>query len=143
MHRIKRTKEEAEMLPSIWFPHQPARLRQSDSLSLCYRKLHGVAVRVPVAVGSLVDLVTVLRQEVTIDKVNNAMKHAANNQMTGFFKYTEDPIVSTDIVGDPHSSIFDALSTMVMSGKMLKTFSWYDNEWAFSHRMVDMLKRMF
>jgi glyceraldehyde 3-phosphate dehydrogenase len=105
-------------------------------------RLDGVAVRVPTPVGSLVDLVADLETEASVKSVNSAMQKAAEGPMKGVLQYTEDPIVSVDIVGNPHSSIFDALSTMVTGGNMVKVFSWYDNEWGFSCRMIDMLKRM-
>jgi glyceraldehyde 3-phosphate dehydrogenase len=105
-------------------------------------RLDGVAIRVPTPVGSLVDLVANLKEEVSVESVNAAMKKAADGPMKGILQYTDEPIVSADIVGNPHSSIFDALSTMVMGGNMVKVFSWYDNEWGFSCRMIDMLKMM-
>lgn len=105
-------------------------------------RLDGVAVRVPTPVGSLVDLVADLETEVSVKSVNSAMQKAAEGPMKGVLQYMEEPIVSVDIVGNPHSSIFDALSTMVTGGNMVKVFSWYDNEWGFSCRMVDMLKKM-
>lgn len=104
-------------------------------------KLDGFALRVPTPDGSLTDLVAELKTEVTIEEVNAAMKEAADGPMKGFLEYTEDPIVSIDIVGNPHSSIFDALSTMV-NGKMVKVVSWYDNEWGYSCRVVDLLKKI-
>ena len=105
-------------------------------------RLDGVAIRVPTPVGSLIDLVANLREEVSVESVNAAMKKAADGPMKGILQYTDEPIVSADIVGNPHSSIFDALSTMVMGSNMVKVFSWYDNEWGFSCRMIDMLKMM-
>jgi glyceraldehyde 3-phosphate dehydrogenase len=105
-------------------------------------RLDGVAVRVPTPDGSLVDLVVEVDKETTKEDVNGAMKKAADGPMRGILEYTEDPIVSCDVVGNPHSSIFDGLSTMVAGGNMVKVFSWYDNEWGFSCRMIDMLKRM-
>ncbi|HRR16212.1 MAG TPA: type I glyceraldehyde-3-phosphate dehydrogenase, partial [Bacteroidales bacterium] len=101
-------------------------------------KLDGVAVRVPTPTGSLVDLVAVLKREVTKDEINAAMKKAAEGPMKGILEYTEDPIVSCDVIHNPASSIFDALSTMV-NGKMVKVFSWYDNEWGYSCRVVDLI----
>jgi len=74
--------------------------------------------------------------------VNAAMQAAANGTMKGILEYCEDPIVSTDVVGNPHSSVFDSLSTMVMNGNTVKVFSWYDNEWGFSQRMVDALLKL-
>ncbi len=105
-------------------------------------RLDGIAIRVPTPAGSIVDLVVQLRQDVTADKINNAVKHAASNDMQGILKYTEDYIVSSDILGDPHSSILDEQSTMILENNMVKVLSWYDNEWGFSNRMVDMLKLM-
>lgn len=105
-------------------------------------KLDGMAMRVPVSDGSLVDLVAELGKDVTIEEVNKAVKAAADGPLKGILEYTEDPIVSKDIIGNPHSSIFDALSTSVMEGNMVKVISWYDNEWGYSNRTVDLLKKM-
>ena len=105
-------------------------------------KLDGMAVRVPTATGSMVDLVANLKREVTIEEVNAAMKEAAEGAMKGILEYTEDPIVSVDIIHNPHSSIFDALGTMVM-GKTVKVLSWYDNEWGYSCRVVDLIEKLF
>ncbi|MGD8778552.1 MAG: type I glyceraldehyde-3-phosphate dehydrogenase [Ignavibacteria bacterium] len=104
-------------------------------------KLDGFALRVPTPDGSLTDLVAELSREVTIEEVNAAMKQAAEGQMKGVLEYTEDPIVSADIVGNSHSSIFDALSTMV-NGNLVKTVSWYDNEWGYSCRVVDLIEKI-
>lgn len=101
-------------------------------------KLDGFALRVPVPDGSCVDLVAVLKKETTVDEINAAMKEEAEGKLKGILRYTEDPIVSTDIIHDPNSSIFDAQSTMVMSGNMVKIVSWYDNEWGYSTRLVDL-----
>ncbi len=106
-------------------------------------KLDGFALRVPVPDGSVVDLVAELKKPVTVEQVNKAMKQAAESSLKGILEYTEDPIVSCDIVGNSHSSIFDALSTMVMEGTMVKVVSWYDNEWGYSCRVVDLLAKMF
>lgn len=106
-------------------------------------KLDGFALRVPVSDGSVVDLVAELKKTVTVEAVNLAMKQAAEGNLKGILEYTEDPIVSCDIVGNPHSSIFDALSTMVMEGNFVKVVSWYDNEWGYSCRVVDLLEKMF
>ena len=106
-------------------------------------KLDGFALRVPVSDGSVVDLVAELKKPVTVEQVNKAMKQAAESSLKGILEYTEDPIVSCDIVGNSHSSIFDALSTMVMEGNMVKVLSWYDNEWGYSCRVVDLLAKMF
>ena len=105
-------------------------------------KLDGKAVRVPTPTGSLVDFTANLKKDVTIEEVNAAMKKHAEGPMKGILGYTEDPIVSADIVGDPRSSIFDAQSTMVMSGNMVKVVSWYDNEWGYSQRVVDLAERL-
>jgi glyceraldehyde 3-phosphate dehydrogenase len=105
-------------------------------------KLDGMAVRVPTPTGSMVDLVANLKVEVTKEEINAAMKKAAEGPMKGILEYTEDPIVSVDIIHNPHSSIFDALSTMV-NGKTVKVISWYDNEWGYSARVVDLIPMMF
>lgn len=105
-------------------------------------KLDGVAVRVPVSDGSLVDLTCLVEKEVTVASVNQAFKDASTGSMKGILEYTEDPIVSIDVVGNPHSAVFDALSTMVMGKNLVKVFAWYDNEWAFSLRMVEALEVM-
>jgi len=104
-------------------------------------KMDGCAIRVPTPDGSIVDLAVVLAKETTKDDINGAMKAAADGPMKGFLEYCVDPIVSIDVVGNPHSSIFDSLQTMA-KGKVAKVFSWYDNEWGFSCRMVDMIERM-
>ncbi|MDD3637958.1 MAG: type I glyceraldehyde-3-phosphate dehydrogenase [Bacteroidales bacterium] len=103
-------------------------------------KLDGLAVRVPTPTGSLVDLVVNLKTEATKDQINAAMKEAAEGPMKGILEYTEDEIVSVDIVHNSHSSIFDAKSTMVM-GKTVKILSWYDNEWGYSCRVVDLAEK--
>ena len=105
-------------------------------------KLDGCAVRVPTPTGSLVDLVANLKTEATKEQINAAMKEAAEGPMKGILEYTEDPIVSVDVIHNPHSSIFDALSTMV-NGKMVKVFAWYDNEWGYSCRVVDLVPMLF
>lgn len=104
-------------------------------------KLDGIAVRVPTPTGSLVDLVCILKTEATKEEINAAMKEAAEGPMKGILEYTEDEIVSCDVIHDPHSSIFDAKSTMV-KGKMIKIMSWYDNEWGYSNRVVDLIDKM-
>jgi glyceraldehyde 3-phosphate dehydrogenase len=102
-------------------------------------KLNGFAMRAPVATGSVVDLVFSTPNPVDADQVNAAVKTAAEGPLKGILSYTEDPIVSTDIVGDPHSSIFDAGQTMVIGdGRMVKAVSWYDNEWGYSNRCVEL-----
>jgi glyceraldehyde 3-phosphate dehydrogenase len=102
-------------------------------------KLNGLAMRAPVATGSVVDLVFTTPQPVEVDQVNAAVKAAAEGPMKGILSYTEDEIVSTDIVQDPHSSIFDAGQTMTIGdGRLVKAVSWYDNEWGYSNRCVEL-----
>ncbi len=102
-------------------------------------KLNGFSMRAPVPTGSAVDLVFTTPNPLTPDEINAALKAAAEGPMKGILGYTEDAIVSTDIVGDPHSSIVDALSTMVIGdGRMAKVISWYDNEWGYSNRCVEL-----
>ncbi|MCZ6662079.1 MAG: type I glyceraldehyde-3-phosphate dehydrogenase [Actinobacteria bacterium] len=105
-------------------------------------KLDGMAMRVPVPDGSTVDLVVELDQDVTVDEVNAAIRAAADGPMAGILEYNEDPIVSTDIIGNPHSSVFDAAGTQVLGGNLVKVMSWYDNEWAYSNRVVDLVERL-
>ena len=102
-------------------------------------KLNGFSMRAPVPVGSAVDLVFTTPDPLEVDQINAALKAAAEGPMKGILAYTEDPIVSTDIVGDPHSSIVDAGGTMVIGdGRMVKVISWYDNEWGYSNRCVEL-----
>ncbi|MER6095629.1 type I glyceraldehyde-3-phosphate dehydrogenase [Streptomyces sp. NPDC001728] len=102
-------------------------------------KLDGIAMRVPVPTGSATDLVVTLDREVTKDEVNAAFKKAADDgDLKGFLFYTEDPIVSSDIVSDPASCTFDASLTMVQDGRTVKILGWYDNEWGYSNRLVDL-----
>jgi glyceraldehyde 3-phosphate dehydrogenase len=103
-------------------------------------KIDGMAIRVPTADGSLVDLSVQLKGKASVEAINEAMKTAAKTSLKGVLEYTEDPIVSIDIVGNPHSSIFDAKSTMAMGKNFFKILSWYDNEFGYAGRMVDMLK---
>ncbi|MBD3169587.1 MAG: type I glyceraldehyde-3-phosphate dehydrogenase [candidate division Zixibacteria bacterium] len=105
-------------------------------------KMDGYAIRVPTPSGSIVDLVVETEKEASVDAVKNAMKEAANGRMKGILQYCEDPVVSTDIIGNPHSSIFDSMLTMVKDKNMVKIYSWYDNEWGFSCRMVEMVKKL-
>ncbi len=103
-------------------------------------KLDGMAMRVPTPDGSVVDLVCELQRNVTVEEVNAAFKAAANGAMKGILEYCEDPIVSIDIIGNPHSSIVDAQSTLVLGGNMVKVISWYDNEMGYSNRVVDLIQ---
>jgi glyceraldehyde 3-phosphate dehydrogenase len=105
-------------------------------------KLDGMALRVPVIDGSVVDLVAELAKTVTVEEVNAAMKAAAEGPMKGIIQYTEDEIVSVDIIGNPHSCIFDSKLTSVMDGNFVKVIAWYDNEWGYSNRCVDLLRVM-
>jgi glyceraldehyde 3-phosphate dehydrogenase len=100
-------------------------------------KLDGTALRVPVPTGSITDFNAVLKQAATVEEINAAFKKAARTSLKGVLRYTEDPIVSSDIVTDPHSCIFDAGLTMSM-GKLVKVLGWYDNEWGYSNRLVDL-----
>ena len=104
-------------------------------------KLLGTALRVPVVDGSITDFVANVGAETSVEEVNAALKAAADGPLKGILKYTEDPIVSTDIVGDPHSCIVDGSSTMV-EGSLVKVFGWYDNEWGYSSRLVDLVKAL-
>lgn len=107
-------------------------------------KLDGFATRVPTPDGSMVDLTVELEREVTVEEVNEAIKAAAEGPLKGILAYVEDPIVSADIVGDSHSSLFDSKLTMVLGGKgnLVKCVSWYDNEWGYSNRVKDLAKIM-
>ena len=105
-------------------------------------KLDGMALTVPVSNGSIVDIVLTLNKDVTKDEVNLALKDSSNTNLKGIMSYTEEPIVSTDIIGESTSSIVDGLTTMVLGGRgnLVKVMSWYDNEWSFACRLVDLVK---
>jgi glyceraldehyde 3-phosphate dehydrogenase len=105
-------------------------------------KLNGFAIRAPVPTGSVVDLVCSVGKETTAEEINAAVRAAAEGPLEGILSYTEDPIVSTDIVGDPHSSIFDSEQTMVIDGRMVKVIAWYDNEWGYSNRCVELAAKV-
>jgi glyceraldehyde 3-phosphate dehydrogenase (phosphorylating) len=105
-------------------------------------KLNGIAVRAPVATGSVVDLTCEVSKATSADEINAAAREAAEGPLAGILSYTEDPIVSTDIVKDPHSSIFDAEQTMVLGDRMVKAIAWYDNEWGYSNRCVELAARV-
>ena len=105
-------------------------------------KLDGLSMRVPSPDGSVVDLTVELEKTVTKEEINAAMKEAAQGPMKGILEYTEDPIVSCDIVGNPHSSIFDSKLTMVLEGNMVKVVSWYDNDNGYSNRVCDLAERL-
>ena len=101
-----------------------------------------MAMRVPVATGSVVDLTVILDKDTTAEEVNAAMKTAAEGPLKGVLCYSEDPLVSTDIIDDPHSSIFAADQTKVIDGNMVKVISWYDNEWGYSSRTADLIAKI-
>lgn len=105
-------------------------------------KLTGISLRVPVAAGSVTDLVAVLGRNATAAEINDAMRAAAEGPLKGILEYNQDPIVSSDIIGNPHSSIFDAPWTQVIGGDLVKVLSWYDNETGYSNRTVDLISRL-
>ena len=105
-------------------------------------KIHGLALRVPTPTGSITDFVADLGRKVTVEEVNEAFKEVSENSLKGIVEYSEEPLVSTDIIGNPHSVIFDALSTIVMEGNMVKVLGWYDNEWGYSCRTSDLVAMM-
>jgi glyceraldehyde 3-phosphate dehydrogenase len=104
-------------------------------------RMDGLALRVPVPDGSVTDLVCILKREVTKEEVNEAFRAAAEGDLRGLLRYSEDPLVSSDIVGDPHSCIFDAPSTMAI-GNLVKVLGWYDNEWGYSNRLVELVEKV-
>jgi glyceraldehyde 3-phosphate dehydrogenase len=105
-------------------------------------KLDGMAMRVPVSDGSVTDLVATTKKKVSVEAINEAMKKAAKTTHKGIIEYCEDPVVSVDIIGNPHSSVFDSKLTMVLGDRLFKVVSWYDNEWGYSKRCVDMIVLM-
>jgi glyceraldehyde 3-phosphate dehydrogenase len=105
-------------------------------------KMDGIALRVPVPTGSVTDFVCEVEKETSIEEINKLFKSVAENELKGILQYTEEPIVSTDIIGNPHSSIFDAQLTNVIDKKLIKVVAWYDNEWGYSCRMIDVLKML-
>ena len=105
-------------------------------------KLNGLAIRAPVPTGSVVDLVCDAARETSAEEVNAAVREAADGPLSGILDYTDDPIVSTDIIKNPHSSIFDAEQTMVTDGRLVKVFAWYDNEWGYSNRCVELAAKV-
>ena len=108
-------------------------------LFLLIGRLTGYSLRVPVPVVSIVDLTVTLSRDVTVDDVNNAFREAASSgPLKGVLGYSDEPLVSSDYQGDPRSSIIDGLSTLVIGGNMVKILAWYDNEWGFSNRLVDL-----
>ncbi|HEV2770119.1 MAG TPA: hypothetical protein VGV40_08055 [Solirubrobacteraceae bacterium] len=106
-------------------------------------KLHGFAIRGPVPTGSVIDLTFEAERETSVEEVNEALRSAADHgELEGVLSYTEAPIVSTDIVGNPYSSIVDGQLTSVLDGTLVKVISWYDNEWGYSHRIVDLVQKV-
>ena len=105
-------------------------------------KLNGVAIRAPVITGSLVDLTCDVARETSVEEINGAMREASEGSLEGILEYIDDPIVSTDIVTDPYSSVFDAEQTIVLDGTFVKVFSWYDNEWGYSNRCVELAEKV-
>ncbi|MDV5121672.1 MAG: type I glyceraldehyde-3-phosphate dehydrogenase [Candidatus Scalindua sp.] len=105
-------------------------------------KLDGMAMRVPVANGSVTDLVASVKKSVSIEEINNVIKAVSENELKGILEYCEDPIVSSDIIDNAHSCIFDSLSTYVIGDNLVKVIGWYDNEWGYSNRMVDLTERI-
>ena len=105
-------------------------------------KLDGLSVRVPTPDGSLTDFTAILEKDATKEEINAAFKAAADGPLKGILEYSEEPLVLADIIGNPHSCIFDALSTNVVEGNMVKILGWYDNEWGYSSRCVDLIKRL-
>ena len=106
-------------------------------------KLDGMAMRVPIPTGSIVDFVAEVEKDASADAINAAMKKAADGPMKGILQYCDDPIVSSDVVANPYSSIFDSLVTMTVGKKLVKLVSWYDNEWGYSNRVVDLIGKLF
>jgi glyceraldehyde 3-phosphate dehydrogenase len=105
-------------------------------------RLDGTAMRVPVPDGSTVDLVAILARQTSVSEVNEAVKRAAEGPLKGIVEYCEEPIVSSDVIGNPHSSIFDSLSTQVLGGNFVKVVAWYDNEWGYACRVADLIRRL-
>ena len=105
-------------------------------------KLDGISIRVPTSNVSIVDLVVEVEKATTIEKVNEAVKKASETEMKGIVQYIDEPVVSKDLNGNPHSSIFDSLETMVIDGTLVKILTWYDNEWGYSSRLRDLMLRM-
>ncbi len=105
-------------------------------------KLDGMAVRVPVPNGSVVDLIVELEKSVTVDEINKVVKNASDNELNGILSYSEVPLVSTDILGNPNSSIYDASSTSILENNYVRVVCWYDNEWGYSNRVVDLVNML-
>jgi glyceraldehyde 3-phosphate dehydrogenase len=105
-------------------------------------KLEGLAFRVPVPSGSVVDLTVITRKKPAVEEIHAAMRRAAEGPMKGILQFTTDPIVSADVIGNPHSSIYDSLLTQVPQADMVKVIAWYDNEWGYAMRLVDLVAKV-
>ncbi len=105
-------------------------------------RMDGMAIRAPVVDGSIIDLTVLLKKNTTVDEVNVAFKEAAEGSLKGLLEYSEEPLVSSDIIGNPHSCVFDAENTRVMQGNLVKVLGWYDNEWGYSCRCAQLIKMM-
>ena len=105
-------------------------------------KLDGLSVRVPTADGSLTDFTVELDSKATSDEINSAFRDAAAGELKGYLEYSEEPLVLTDIVGNPASCVFDALSTNVVGDNLVKVLGWYDNEWAYANRCAELIPRL-
>jgi len=114
----------------------------ADVLPALKGKLDGVALRVPVPDGSIVDLVASVEKETTVDLINDAFRKTAQGALSRIVEYCEDPIVSSDVIRNTHSAVFDSKLTMVLDRKLVKVFAWYDNEWGYSNRLVDLVQLM-
>ena len=136
---LRRSRAAAEnIIPtSTWAPKAVERM-----IPELEGKISGIAMNVPVPDGSTVDLVTLMKRDVTREEVNEVVKSAAETTFKGIIEYMEAPIVSSDIIGDPHSCIFDSLSTQIIGDNMVKTISWYDNGWGYASRVVDLITRI-
>lgn len=136
---LRRSRAAAEnIIPaSTWAPQAI-----EDILPELTRDLDGIAMNVPVPDGSIVDLVSLMRRNVTPEEVNEVVRSAAASRLRSIIEYTEEPIVSSDVIGNPHSAVFDGLSTQVVGGNLLKTLTWYDNGWGYANRVVELIGRL-
>ena len=136
---MRRSRAAAEnIIPTL--THSPAVVE--SILPQLAGKLDGMALNVPVPDGSTVDLVTLMERPITAEEVNETVKSASLTTFRGIVEYTEQPIVSSDVIGNPHSAVFDALSTFVLGGNLLKTITWYDNGWGYATRVVELIGRL-
>jgi len=136
---IRRSRAAAEnIIPS----HTYAPTLIQELLPKLQGKISGLAMNVPVPDGSVIDLTTVLSRSVSVAEVNEVFRSASRSRLEGILEYTEQPIVSSDVIGNPHSAIFDSLLTKVLGGKLVKTVAWYDNGWGYANRVVDLIGRL-